>query len=799
MSDSRAIAKGLRVLELGSGLASALAGMVLADYGAEVIKLEPPSGDPNRSEPAFLMWNRGKQSLVADLSQPPDIERIQELAGGADVVLSTWLPGQAEGLGLDYNSLESRNPRVIVCSITGFGPSGPYAHYPAHEGVVVAKAGRMLEFACMRGGERPAYSAVPIATYAASQLALHGVLAALYERERSGHGQRVETSLVQALTAYELVNWLPSVPTSLRLHDIPYLPYFVGCTSDGIWLQFAQLSRRQFSALLRNLEQMEVYQDPRFKTAPVLTDPEHMRALRAILLERLHQKTYAEWTAIFEQDPDIAVERLRTTAEAFDHPQVEHNVLIEVDDPRVGPTRQLAPLVAFEKTPAPAPRPAPELGSQSEAKWRSPASSTPAAAAKPVADPSRVLDGVLVLELATWIAAPFGATLLADLGARVIKIEPLNGEPFRQVMKGLPSTKTVMGKESLAIDLKTPPAREIVHKLAARADILIHNYRPGVPERLGIDYATLRELNPRLIYLYGASYGSTGPCATKPAYHPTAGAVCGGALAQAGAGMPPPPGTALDAKLLARISRHLELANETNPDPSAAVAAATGMLLALYHRERTGEGQALETSMLRSNAYTNSADFIDYKKRPPRRRADPELRGLGALYQLYPARDGWVFLACPYPEDFERLCRALDRSEWLGDVRFRDGASRRRNEAQLAQELAALFSERDADELESELTRQGVGCARADRGPFGTFMYEEPSMTEQGFVVKVQSELWGEHRRFGPSVNLSRDSGEVRGSGTAGRETRQILRELGYTYAAIADLGRRGVVRGPDL
>ena len=795
MSEPRGITSGLRVLELGSGISGALAGMVLADYGAEVIKVEPPGGDPQRSQPAFLMWNRGKQSLVADLASAQDAERVRELAAGADVVLSTWLPGIAEPLGLDHAALSARNPRVITCAITGFGPTGPYAHYPAHEGVVAAKAGRMLEFACLRGGERPAYSAVPVATYCASQLALHGVLAALYERERSGMGQRVETSLVQALSVYDLVNWLPGVPTSLRLDDIPYLPYFVGCTRDGVWVQFAQLSMRQFAALLRNTGLMEVYQDPRFKLAPALRDPNDMRALRAILLERLREKTHAEWMALFEKDPDMAVERFRTTTQAFEHPQVQHNVLTELDDPRVGRTRQISPLVEFGETPAPPLQPAPELGSK-QARWDTPASSEPAT---PTSTRSRVLDGVVVLELATWIAAPLGATLLADLGARVIKLEPLKGEPFRQVMKGLPSTKTVMGKDSLAIDLKAAGAREIVHKLVAQADILLHNYRPGVPERLGIDYPTLRELNPRLIYLYGASYGSNGPCSAKPAYHPTAGAVCGGALAQAGADMPPPPDTELGPEELRRASRQLELANETNPDPSSAVAAATAMLLALYHRQRTGQGQALETSMFRSNAYTNSADFIAYKGRPPREQSGAELRGLGALYQLYAAKDGWVFLACPYPDEFERLCRALDRGEWLADPHFRDETARRESDGPLAEKLAAIFAGREADALEADLTKQGIGCVRADRGPFGKFMYEEPSMSENGFVVQVTSEQWGEHRRFGPTVCLSRDAGEVRGSTTAGRQTRAILEELGYAPDAIAELGRRGVVRGPDL
>ncbi|MFQ5514959.1 MAG: CaiB/BaiF CoA transferase family protein [Myxococcota bacterium] len=790
---------GLRVLELGPGRPGALAGMVLADYGADVIKVEPPAGDPDRGEPAFLMWNRGKHSVAADLGEETGRERVRALASAADVVIVTGPARRAESLGLGYAELRARRPEIILCEITGFGAHTAYAHYPPHEGVVAARAGRMLELSSLCGGERPAFSAVPVASYGAAQLALQGVLAALLERERSGLGQHVQTSLLQALTAYELVNWLPGVTPSVRLEDAPYVPYLAARTRDGVWLQFAQLSRRQFDALLRHLELNDIRQDPRFRHAPALADPEDMRALRALLLERIQRRTYREWCVAFDDDPDLAVERFRTTAEAFDHPQFRHNVFCPRSDPRVGSTLQLAPLVELSESPATVTGPAPELGSCAAKRWKVPPPAAPPS--RPLASEphGRVLDGVLVLELATWVAAPFAATLLADLGARVIKIEPMGGEPFRQVMGGLPSTKTVMGKESLAIDLKTPEAREIVHALARKADVLIHNYRPGVPERLGIDAPTLRALNPRLIYAYAASYGSTGPLSHRPAYHPTAGAACGGALEQAGEGMPPAPQQLLDPRELAHVSRHLEVANDTNPDPTAALAGATAVLLALLHRARTGIGQVLETTMMRSNAYALSADCIDHPGRPPRRRPDAELRGRSALEQLYETREGWVFLGCPYPEEFERLCTALGRRAWLSDPRFATREARREHDGELAEAIASVLRERHADRLEEELTKQGLGCVRADRAPFASFLYDDPGLAESGLVVEVESELWGRHRRFAPPVRLSRDSGEVRGAGTAGRETRAILIELGYPENRIRKLANGGVVSGPDL
>jgi crotonobetainyl-CoA:carnitine CoA-transferase CaiB-like acyl-CoA transferase len=788
---SECVADGLRVLELGSGLSGAVAALILADNGADVIKVEPPGGDPLRAHPAHRMWIRGKQTLVADLAAARDQDRVAGLAAEADVVISSWRAGVDARFGLDPGAIAARNPSAIVCRITGFGSRGPYAHYPGWDGIVAAKAGRMLEFCGLAGGSRPAYAAVPVAGWCASQLALHGILAALLDRERTGRGRRVETSLVQALGIYDLVNWLPGYTMMLRTADVPYLPYTNACTKDGIWLQFAQLSPAQFRAFIRDLGLDEIWADPRFRFAPALRDPEPMRALRAILLARVREKTHAEWTSIFDSDPDIAVERFRSAAEAMEHPQILHNGdVIEREDPELGRLRELGPLVRFSATPS-RPGGAAAPGSRPAAWPARPPAGAAHARRGPV--PRRPLGDLLVLELATWVATPLAATLLAELGARVVKIEPIGGEPFRQVKHGVPWLKTVQGKQSLVLDLKRPEAREIVHALARRADLLLHNYRPGVPERLGIDYATLRRINPRLIYLYGASYGSTGPCAGKPAYHPTAGALCGEALAQLGEGGLPAPGSALSEAELAQQAHRNELANETNPDPNAAVATATAALLALYHRARTGEGQAVETSMLCSNAWVLSADWVDYPGRPPREAADAGLHGLCALYRLYAAAEGWVFLACPGPSGFAKLCRALGAPELAADPRFREADSRRRHDAALADLLASAFAKRPAAEWEAALTAVGVGCVGADRGPFARFAFDEPFMRESGFVTEAEDPELGRYRRFGPTVNLSDDPAVLRGPCRAGEHSRQILGELGLSEGRIDELVRLGV------
>src|SRR5438132_1211130 len=140
------ICEGLRVVDFSTGMPGAIATMVLSDNGAEVIKVEPPSGDPGRSEPAFRQWQRRKKSVVLDLCTPDGQAKAKQLAAAADVIVESYRPGEAERLGLGFDELSALNPRLVHCSITAFGKKGPYANYRAYEGIIQAKGGRMMEF-----------------------------------------------------------------------------------------------------------------------------------------------------------------------------------------------------------------------------------------------------------------------------------------------------------------------------------------------------------------------------------------------------------------------------------------------------------------------------------------------------------------------------------------------------------------------------------------------------------------------------------------------------------------------------
>jgi crotonobetainyl-CoA:carnitine CoA-transferase CaiB-like acyl-CoA transferase len=792
------LATGLRVLEIGESIAAAVAGMVLADQGADVVIVEPPHGSRLRRAPAFTMWARGKRSVALDLRTTAGHDAIAALARSADVAVTALAPETADALRVSATDLIAHNDRLVHCEITGFGRRHPLSHVAGHDAVVASRAGRAHEFSVLFDGARPAFPAVPVATHGAAMLALQGIFAALVEREHTGRGQRVETSLLRALSVFDLSGWLPDADRSLRIADVPVLFYFVGRTRDGVWVQFSQNAPRLFAAMLRALGLEHLTDEPRFRAAPYLP-PDDARAMRALLLARFGERTWDEWNAAFAGDPDVSAEPFLWPGDALDHPQLRHTGdARECVDQELGRVLQLGPLATFSATPAVTVRPAPRPGSHDVGSidWV-PTAPPRSTAPQPAREGRRLLEGVTVLEMATWIATPMATALLAELGARVIKIEPLEGDPMRRY--GSVATKTVQGKESIALDIKTDEGRAIVHELVARADVFAHNYRPGVPERLGIDAKTLLSVNPRLVHLYAASYGSTGPMAPLPAFHVTAGAICGGALAQCGGSGAPGPDAELSSEELARWSQRLTRANEANPDFNAALGAATAVAMALYAVQRSGEGQAVETRMMASNAYALSEHFVDYAGRPARRFADAGIHGLHACYRLYEASDGWVFLAARDEPDFRRLCDALDRSDLAHDPRFSDASARHRHDGDLAAAFSKVLAAETSAYWQQRLTERGVACVAVNTGPHAAYVLDAPWGESLRFVETSAAGGAGPYRRYGRSVQTEHDLGALGSAHAAGAHTRALLGELGYPPGRVESLLQTRVVGAPQV
>lgn len=227
-------------------MAGAVCTVILAGAGADVIKVEPPDGDSFWALPACLQWQRGKRSIRLDLKQDPDRRRAQALAAQADVLVESFRPGACARLGIDHESLQARNPGLIYTSISGFGSAGPYAHYAGYEGIVCAKAGRMVQQMGQLERSGPIYSAVPVASFGAAQMALQGTLAALLARVRTGQGQQVETSLLRGLSAFDFGGWQAirlkeedrkeSVLDQMLVNLIYKGAYLCGRTKDGHWI-----------------------------------------------------------------------------------------------------------------------------------------------------------------------------------------------------------------------------------------------------------------------------------------------------------------------------------------------------------------------------------------------------------------------------------------------------------------------------------------------------------------------------------------------------------------------------------
>ena len=224
-------------------------------------------------------------------------------------------------------------------------------------------------------------------------------------------------------------------------------------------------------------------------------------------------------------------------------------------------------------------------------------------------------------------------------------------------MSGLGAIRVNAGKKSLCVNLKTSEGKQIVLDLIQHADIVIHNYRPGVPERLGIDYASVRPLNPALVYIQSNGYGPHGPSAHRPSTHPIPGAAMGGVFYQMGETLPD---DLLGEDDLLLWTSRLMRANELNPDPNTSAVIATSALLALSARLRTGRGQQVMVDMFGANAYANADDFVRYPDKEARPLPDAGLHGLSAGYRLYECLNNtWVFLALVTNTDREIFIQCL--------------------------------------------------------------------------------------------------------------------------------------------
>ena len=763
--------ENIRVLDLTVGPAGGLATMVMADFGAQVVLIDQ-ADHPLNQLAATPMWQRGKNKISLDVHR--ERERFHQLCAAADVLVCNWRPAALARHQLTYAELSARHPHLVVCHITGFGPTGPLADVAGYEHVAAALSGRMRLFSGLTDRDGPVFSALQVGIHACAQSALAGTLAALYERSRTGHGRLVETSILRGLLAYEQGTALaeqfrrnhPELPQVLPATDKPPMPslfYHPAQAGDGRWMQFGNLLPHLFDNFLIATDLIDIVSDPDFDPAQLMLPKNKHEAFRERMLKRIQDKPSQEWMDIFVADGGIVGTTYQTTQQAMGDPDIKANGhVIDLDG-----VRQLGPLARLSATPA-TPGAHPKNAAELEAHWRDTPIPTPTGAASD----QPPLAGVKVVEIATIIAAPLSASFLADMGAEVIKIEQIGGDPYRGMGGGIGSTRVNAGKRSLSIDLKSDAGRQAVLKILQDADVLIHNFRPGVPERLGIGYTAVQALNPGIIYVQSNGYGPDGPGAHRPSTHPIPGAAMGGVMYQMGEQLPD---ELLGFEDLCLWTSRLMRANEVNPDPNTALVITSSVMLGLMARLTTGQGQQVMVDMFGANAYANHDDFINYADKPGRLLPDSQLCGLNTRYRLHQCADNhWVFVAAVTSKEQARLNEVLAQNG--------------------AQDLTQFCASQPAAFCIATLTATDIACVAADGSLPAEFWLNHEQVSANNMWSPAQHPVWGDYLRHGPMVTFSDNQSDLQDAPMAGAHNREILAEAGLTDDEIRQITEAGHV-----
>ncbi len=392
------------------------------------------------------------------------------------------------------------------------------------------------------------------------------------------------------------------------------------------------------------------------------------------------------------------------------------------------------------------------------------------------------LTGVKVLELAHVMAGPTCGRILADLGADVIKLERLEGEDCRRMAppwQGEEAAGFLMlnrNKRGIAVNLKTEGGRKVVTQLAQRSDVLIENFRKGTMERLGIGYEMLAEFNPGLIYAEISGYGRTGPYADKGGFDLVAQAMSG-VMSVTGEGPGRPP-----------VKSGVPVA-----DISAGLYAVIGVLAALHHRQQTGQGQRVDTSLFEAAAsYMTWPAAMHFAGAPP---AVPmgTAHPLDAPYQAFEAADGWFIVGAANQANWLRLVKAIDAPQLAEDPRFKDNPARVENLSALVEALTAIFKTQPKAYWTERLEQAGVPT-----GPINDIaeMVEDPQLAARGMVAEVQHTTLGSIKTMGMPIRLSQTPCVMgKGAPVLGEHTWQVLAdELGYDDADINGLIEEGAV-----
>ena len=720
MTDS--ILAGIKIVDLSTGIAGSTATMLLAECGADVVKVERSLPGRERSLPGFRTWNRSKRSVIADIATADGLESLKQLLSAADVFVHELGPTQACEYGLDDAALAELNPKLIVSSVLGWPINHADADLPVNESLVQARLGLCDEQRPQARSEGPVYLRYPLMTWNTVWIASTGIVARLLVRNRSGIAGPAHTSLVQGAMINLAMLWNRGAGLPPAMADgvpkINFVQDWVYECSDGLWMHIMPDPLR--SSRVREFVASFDGQPEKALVACFKSDT------RANWLENL-------WAS------DVPVQACAEFGAILDDEQARLNgYLVEIEDPEEG-------RITVAGTPLTISPPqkilglAPAHGAHTRevlASW--------VAEPGPTGDGRKrrwPLEGIKVLDLGNYLAGPLGPQLLADMGAEVIKLEGSDGDPMRSGGAFLGCQR---GKRSLALNLKAPESRAALDAAIRWADVVHHNIRMPAAIRLGLDAESVHKINPQAIFCHTSSYGPTGPRADWPGYDQLFQAQCGWEVLSAGQGNSP---------MWQRFGYM---------DHVCAMSSALAVVLAVYHRDRTGQTQDVAGSLLGAGVLTVSEIF---------KRADGTLAPFAELssdqltldegHRILQLVDGWVMIAA----DEDEQLRALSKVELSG---------------------------RSTEDVLADLASVGVPAERVRLDQRAAF-FDSDENHRVGLIVSTEQAEWGALQQPAGLWNFG-DLGlrHERPVPALGEHTLECLREIGLDDSSIESLLESG-------
>jgi crotonobetainyl-CoA:carnitine CoA-transferase CaiB-like acyl-CoA transferase len=782
---------GIRVVELGTSVACAFAGKWLAALGADVVKLEPPSGDPARragpwprsgpdpeASGRFLYLNTCKRSVVVDPLHGPDVERLAALVSGAQLVL--------DGSGRSDPALRAALARAPGAAarvrLTPFGDTGPFADRPATAFTIAALAGWMWHV----GGEgKP-----PLAQWGeqverlAGLHALGASLAALW----AGEGSRFELTLLEcAATVVGHHTGRISQTGVENRRTRPRSLWRVYPTRDG-WAGVSALQRNY--ARLADAMKLPQLAD----VSPFLdhaSRPDEEERLTALVSHWFASHTRAEVTAL-GMNESVPLTGVASIPEVAASAQLAHRgFFVRSTHPRAGDLMFPGQLW-YSDAHSWRSGAAPLLGEHTNDAFAPPEKAPSGSASVG----SGSLAGLRVLDLGQIWAGPYASTLLADQGADVIKVEsPSFWDPNRCAAPPPEDRQRdwwntcayfheySRNKRSLGVDLKHRRGREILGRLVQHADVVIENFRAGVLERLGIGWDWLRAQREDLILIRMAGFGQTGPEHHLPAYGPMIEQLSGLAhLTGWGDGEP-----------------HMA-AGYAYGDPVAAAAAASAALAALLQRRRTGRGQQIDLAQRDVTTALIGEAFVEWSMTGD----EPVQRGnahpVHAPHGAYPCRgdDEWIALAVETDVQWEALRDLIGNPDWARDPQLARAAGRCARRAELDERIAAWTGDRSKTEIFESCATRGIPAAPVSKM---SELLTNPQLAARDFYEPISHPAMGEWRIHGWEWR-PQGAGRClrRPAPDFGADNREILTQLlGLSDDEVAELIQAGVIASEPI